>query len=1047
MFKRVDNNINLASVENEISDYWDDINAFQTSLNNRKNNQIFRFYDGPPFPTGSPHYGNLLAGVIKDIVPRYWTMRGYYVERRFGWDVHGLPIEMEVQKNLNLEDPQQIDEYGIDKFNEACRAQVQTNTENWEKITRKIGRWVDFENDYKTMDIDFMESVWWVFKELWEKELIYQDYKVLPYSWAASTPLSNFEANMDYREVEDPSIYFTLNARDDFNHVKKGDKFLVWTTTPWCIPGNLAIAVGKDIEYSRIALNNEFYWIATERLEELKEFEIENILTCDGSDLIGATYIPAYQEYEDLFLDGAFRLIHSDDTNTESGSGLVSQAPAYGESDFYALKNSGIEVIADPVTLSGKFDHTFSELEGMNVKDADIQIMKQLKDRGNLFSQKTEMHSYPFCWRTGTPLIYKAIPTWFVNVEKIRDRMVELNQSTHWVPGFIGEKRFSNWLGNARDWAISRNRYWGSCIPVWINEDDPNDRICIGSVSELENLTGEKITDLHRHYLDDLTIEKDGKTYRRTSEVLDCWFESGAMPYGQQHYPFENEELFMEGFPADFIAEGLDQTRGWFYTLTVLAVALFDSVAFKNCITTGMILAEDGRKMSKSLKNYPDPEELLNEYGGDSLRAYLIDSPVVRGEPLKFSEEGVKLVTRNIILPLWNSYSFFSTYANADEITFEELEKASPLEERSLMDRWIVSSLQSLIKVVNEKMENYYLYEVIPPLMNFVDELTNWYVRSNRKRFWKEKGVDDVDKINAFKTLHEVLIEFNKAMAPVLPFICEKIYQGLIDDEKTSIHYCDYPESNPKFIDQDLEESVDLAKKIIKSVRNLRVKLKLPNKQPLKSVTIISNNENLSKQIALIENLIMNEINVKEIKIEKNIDAWIDYEFKPNYEKLGPSLGKDINKVAKYLKNITNEQKKHLLESDTIDAAGLKISVEDIIVNLTKKRDDDGLDIVGEFSLLLDTELNQDLLMERMSRELVSYIQKERKNQEFDVTDRIKLTILTDDEFVQKTVESFSTYIKSETLAIDLNIKISSTRNKVHDKNAEILISRLANNS
>ncbi len=1047
MFKRVDNNINLASVENEISDYWDEINAFQTSLNNRKNNQIFRFYDGPPFPTGSPHYGNLLAGVIKDIVPRYWTMRGYYVERRFGWDVHGLPIEMEVQKNLNLEDPQQIDEYGIDKFNEACRAQVQTNTENWEKITRKIGRWVDFENDYKTMDIDFMESVWWVFKELWEKELIYQDYKVLPYSWAASTPLSNFEANMDYREVEDPSIYFTLNAREDFNHVKKGDKFLVWTTTPWCIPGNLAIAVGKGIEYSRIALNGEFYWIATERLDELKDYEIENILTCDGSDLIGASYVPAYQEYEDLFLDGAFRLIHSDDTNTESGSGLVSQAPAYGESDFYALKNSGIEVIADPVTLSGKFDHTFSELEGLNVKDADIQIMKQLKERGNLFSQKTEMHSYPFCWRTGTPLIYKAIPTWFVNVEKIRDRMVELNQSTHWVPGFIGEKRFSNWLGNARDWAISRNRYWGSCIPVWINEDDPNDKICIGSVSELENLTGENITDLHRHYLDDLTIEKDGKTYRRTSEVLDCWFESGAMPYGQQHYPFENEELFMEGFPADFIAEGLDQTRGWFYTLTVLAVALFDSVAFKNCITTGMILAEDGRKMSKSLKNYPDPEELLNEYGGDSLRAYLIDSPVVRGEPLKFSEEGVKLVTRNIILPLWNSYSFFSTYANADEITFEELEKASPLEERSLMDRWIVSSLQSLIKVVNEKMENYYLYEVIPPLMNFVDELTNWYVRSNRKRFWKEKGVDDVDKINAFKTLHEVLIDFNKAMAPVLPFICEKIYQGLIGDEKTSIHYCDYPESNPKFINQDLEESVDLAKKIIKSVRNLRVKLKLPNKQPLKSVTIISNNENLGKKIALIENLIMNEINVKEIKIEKNIDAWIDYEFKPNYEKLGPSLGKDINKVAKYLKNISDDQKKLLLGSETIDVDGLKVNVEDIIVNLTKKRDDDGLDIVGEFSLLLDTELNQDLLMERMSRELVSYIQKERKNQEFDVTDRIKLTILTDDEFVQKTVESFSTYIKSETLAIDLNIEISSTNNKVHNKNAEILINRLANDS
>ena len=389
MFKRVDTNINLADVETEISDYWDKIQALQTSLNNRKDQEVFRFYDGPPFPTGSPHYGNLLAGVIKDIVPRYWTMRGYYVERRFGWDVHGLPIEMEVQKKLNLEDPQQIDEYGIDKFNEACRSQVQTNTENWERITRKIGRWVDFENDYKTMDIDFMESVWWVFKELWEKDLIYQDYKVLPYSWAASTPLSNFEANMDYRDVEDPSIYFTLEAREDFKKVNKGDKFLIWTTTPWCIPGNLAIAVGKNINYTRIKIENNIYWIASERISELESYDVEIIDDCIGSELVGATYLPAYSEYEHLFNDGAFRLIHSDDTNTESGSGLVSQAPAYGESDFYALKNSGIKVIADPVTLSGKFDSTFSELENLNVKDADKVIMDQLENRGNLFSKKT----------------------------------------------------------------------------------------------------------------------------------------------------------------------------------------------------------------------------------------------------------------------------------------------------------------------------------------------------------------------------------------------------------------------------------------------------------------------------------------------------------------------------------------------------------------------------------------------------------------------------------------------------------------------------------
>ncbi len=1047
MFKRVDTNINLAAVETEISDYWDTIQAFQTSLDNRKDQEVFRFYDGPPFPTGSPHYGNLLAGVIKDIVPRYWTMRGYYVERRFGWDVHGLPIEMEVQKKLNLEDPQQIDEYGIDKFNEACRTQVQTNTENWERITRKIGRWVDFENDYKTMDIDFMESVWWVFKELWEKDLIYQDYKVLPYSWAASTPLSNFEANMDYRDVEDPSIYFTLEAREDFKKVSKGDKFLIWTTTPWCIPGNLAIAIGKDINYTRVKIGNSVYWIATERVIELDNYDVEIIEECIGSELVGATYVPAYSEYEHLFDDGAFRLIHSDDTNTESGSGLVSQAPAYGESDFYALKNSGIEVIADPVTLSGKFDSTFSELENLNVKDADKIIMDQLQERGNLFSKKTEMHSYPFCWRTGTPLIYKAIPTWFVSVEKIRDRMVELNKSTHWVPGFIGDKRFSNWLGNARDWAISRNRYWGSCIPVWINVDDSSDKICIGSVEELEKLTNEKITDLHRHFLDDLEIEIDGKTYRRTTEVLDCWFESGSMPYGQQHYPFENEDDFNKGFPADFIAEGLDQTRGWFYTLTVLAVALFDSVAFKNCITTGMILAEDGRKMSKSLKNYPDPEELLNTYGGDSLRAYLINSPVVRGEPLKFSEEGVQLVTRNIILPLWNSFSFFSTYANADQITFKDLEKALPVEERAMMDRWIISSLQSLIKTVNEKMENYYLYEVIPPLMNFVEELTNWYVRSNRKRFWKEKDENDIDKINAFKTLHEVLTEFTKSMAPVLPFICEKIYQGLNDEKNGSIHYENYPISNQNLIDLELEDDIELAKKVIKSVRNLRVKLKLPNKQPLNSVKIVTNDKKIEKRLSNISDLIKNEINVKNVEFDVQINQWVDYIFKPDYKKLGPRLGEQVGNIAKKLKNLSPEESIKILDLKTISIDGTELQNEDIEIQLKPKKDLPNQDIVDDFLIYLDTDLNDDLLMERFSRELVSTIQQARKDTGLDVTDRIELQVHTKDDFVIQSINKHESYVMSETLSLDLVIKKSDGKNEILNRKIDIFINKSTNDS
>ena len=1022
MFKRIENNIDLAKNENKISDYWLEIDAFQKSLDIRKSSKIFRFYDGPPFPTGSPHYGNLLAGVIKDIVPRYWTMRGYFVERRFGWDVHGLPIEMEVQKQLGLEDPQDIDEYGVAKFNEACRSQVQTNTENWEKITRKIGRWVDFENDYKTMDIGFMESVWWVFKELFDKDLIYKDYKVLPYSWAAATPLSNFEANMDYRDVEDPSIFFKLKAREDFNKIKKDDYFLVWTTTPWCIPGNLAIAVGKDIEYTRAEIEGKFYWIATDRLHELDDYDLKTNTTSLGKDLIGAEYVPAYSEFEEENIGKAFRLIHSDDTNTDSGSGLVSQAPAYGESDFYSLKNAGITVIVDPVTLAGKFDQTIKGLEDMYVKDADNKIIEQLNERDLLFSSKREMHSYPFCWRTGTPLIYKAIPTWFVNVEKISARMVELNAETHWVPGFIGEKRFSNWLADARDWAISRNRYWGSCIPIWINDDDPEDIICIGSIEELEKLSGVKADDLHKHFMDDIKIEINNKTYTRTPEVLDCWFESGSMPYGQQHYPFENSKDFMEGFPADFIAEGLDQTRGWFYTLTVLSVALFDSVAFKNCITTGMILAEDGRKMSKSLKNYPDPEELLNNYGGDSLRAYLINSPVVRGEPLKFSEEGVKLVTRNVILPLWNSFSFFSNYANADNISKEDLDQAAPVEERTLMDQWIISSLQSLIKTVNEKMENYYLYEVIPPLIDFIDELTNWYVRTNRKRFWKEKDSNDIDKLNAFKTLHEVLLEFSKTMAPVLPFICEEIYQGLTNEENKSIHLENYPEADSKIINEELEEQIQIAKDIIRTARNIRLNLNLPNKQPLKTLSVITNNELLIKNIEVVKGIILDELNIKTIEYVKSVDKWYKFECKPNFAVLGPKLGSEIANFTKYLQSLNQSEIKEIINEGKLKYENFDILLSEIELRLVKENTADSHEIVDEFSIHLDTNISDELYFERISREIVSIVQNQRKEMKFDITDRIQLEIVTDDSRAIKSAELFKDYISKETLATEFKV-------------------------
>ena len=552
---------------------------------------------------------------------------------------------------------------------------------------------------------------------------------------------------------------------------------------------------------------------------------------------------------------------------------------------------------------------------------------------------------------------------------------------------------------------------------------------------------------MHRHYLDDLLIKVDGKTYKRTPEVLDCWFESGSMPYGQQHYPFESKEDFLHGFPADFIAEGLDQTRGWFYTLTILAVALFDSVAFKNCITTGMILAEDGRKMSKSLKNYPDPEELLNKYGGDSLRAYLINSPVVRGEPLKFSEEGVQLVTRSIILPLWNSFSFFSTYANADDITYEELETAQPIEERALMDQWLISSLQSLIKTVNEKMENYYLYEVIPPLMNFIDELTNWYIRSNRKRFWKEKDSNDIDKINAFKTLHEVLTDFTKAMAPVLPFICEEIYQGLVNNEDTSVHYEDYPTANEKLINKELESSVQLAKDIIKSVRNLRVKLKLPNKQPLNSITVISDDILVHKQLEIIEHLVKNEINVKNIFIDKNVESWINYELKPDFQTLGPKLGKDISKVVSFLSKLDEQEKRDILNKESFSVENLHIDISEIDTNLRAKSKVENFEIVKNFGLLLDTEISPELNRERLSREIVSIIQQKRKSLGLEITDRICVEIFSKSKVIQNSVNDFSEYIKNETLAKDLVFIEKIGKEKILDYDFEFNLEVSTNNS
>ena len=1025
-FKPISSQVNFAKLEEEVLAFWREHDTFAKSLEQRRGGDEFVFFDGPPFATGLPHYGHLLAGTIKDVVPRYQTMRGKYVERRFGWDCHGLPIEALAQDALGISGAHEIRSFGVDKFNEQCRSMVTKYVSEWRRTVTRMGRWVDFDRDYKTMNRDYMESIWWVFKQLWDQGRVYKSYRIMPYSWKLSTPLSNFEAGSNYKEVQDPAVTVRTPVVSGADPAWGKTYLLVWTTTPWTLPENLAICAGAAIDYVAVRdltdPEKACYVMAEARLASIfrKPESYEIVARMKGSDLRGWRYEPLFPYFADFAEQGCFVVLNDDYVSTDDGVGLVHIAPAYGEDDFRVCREAGITAIADPLDASCNFTDALPEYAGRFCKDCDRDLIARLKKEGKLVHQATITHSYPFCDRTDTPLIYRAIEAWYVRVEDLHERLAANNAPVRWVPDYVGGKRFGNWLENARDWNISRNRFWGSCIPVWINDDDPDDRICVGSIAELEALSGEKVADLHKHYVDRIVIRRDGKTYHRTPEVLDCWFESGSMPYAQQHYPFENKERFEKNFPADFIAEGLDQTRGWFYTLMVLGTCLFDKSPYRNVVVNGLILAEDGRKMSKRLKNYPDPLDVVNRTGADALRLFMLGSQVVRAEDLKFSEAGVREVLRSVMLPMWNALSFFVTYANLDRYEPGDGEVKPPAHPANVLDRWILSSASQMVQELREELDNYNLQKAANRFSRFIDDLTNWYIRRSRRRFWKNGS--DADKLEAYATLHYVLLVFAKAAAPFIPFTTEAIYRVLrTPSMPESVHLCDYPEPDD-CRDRDLEDEMTLAMTAVSLGHGLRTARELKVRQPLARAVLAAPDERSRRLLEETATIIAEELNVKKVEFCADEGELVDRSCKANFKALGSRLGKNMKAAAAKIQEFTGREIGAILAGNPVsvalpDGTSAEITAADLVIRRDERP---GLVAASEngVTIALATELTPELIAEGTAREFVSKVQNLRKEMNFEVSDRIGIVYEADAE-VAAALAQFRDYIAAEVLATE----------------------------
>lgn len=1001
MTEKLPDTINFSKEEENVLELWKKLDVFNTCLIQSKGKPRYSFYDGPPFATGMPHYGHILAGTIKDIVTRYAHQRGFHVERRFGWDTHGLPVEFEVDKALGIKGPDDVAKMGIANYNKECRNIVMRYAAEWEKIVGRIGRWIDFKNDYKTLYPWYMESIWWIFKELFNKGLVYQGVKVMPFSTGCNTPLSNFESGQNYKDVVDPSVVIAFPLIDE-----PGVAILAWTTTPWTLPSNLALCCNQNFDYAEVKdlASNKIFIILESSLDLIYKSKDQYAVVGKrkGADLKGKSYEPPFDYFSNLRKKGAFVVLNDTYVTSESGTGIVHQAPYFGEDDYRCCLAAGIitrdQSIICPVDNCGNFTEPVTDFIGQHVKVADKNIMKNLQAKGKLIHSGTSKHSYPYCWRSDTPLIYKAVPSWFVRVEQFKDKLVAASSETYWVPDYVKDKRFGNWLRDARDWAISRNRYWGNPIPLWVSEDK-KEIVCVGSIAELEELTGTKIEDIHRESIDHLTIpsKRPGQPpLKRVTEVFDCWFESGSMPYAQMHYPFERVKDFEESFPADFIAEGIDQTRGWFYTLLVISTALFGKPPFKNLVANGLVLASDGQKMSKRKQNYPDPTEVLNKFGADALRLYLINSPVVRAENLRFKEEGVRDIIKDVFLPWYNAFRFLMQNIERFEreekvpFTYNEAKKISDLSD-NIMDRWIISFTQSLLQFLKEEMQAYRLYTVVPRLIKFIDNLTNWYVRMNRKRIKGDGGMNDCK--HALNTLFSVVYTMVRINAPFTPFLTEFMFQRLsklIVQSKSnmdSVHYQMIPDPTANLIDENIEKAVSRMQTVIELGRVARDRKTIPVKYPLPGIVVIHRDPNVLNDINSLKPYILEELNLRELTLTTDKEKYgVTLRAEPDHKTLGARLKGEFKSIMQAIKQLSDEDLQKFVTTKKIEVLGHELGPEDLRLMFCftgpaaeKLSQQYEAHSEGDILILLDITPDETMQHEGVAREIINRVQKLRK--------------------------------------------------------------------